>query len=57
MLKKELLTVTLIEKCSELEKKHVYSDRDHVGCGCDQVGVPAVSGDHCPAGVLTPHPQ
>ena len=27
---------------------------DHVGCGCDQVGVPAVSGDHCPAGVLTP---
>ena len=23
---RELLTVTLIEKCSELEKKHVYSD-------------------------------
>ena len=26
MLMRELLTVTLIEKCSELEKKHVYSD-------------------------------
>ena len=26
LLMKELLTVTLIETCSELEKKHVYSD-------------------------------
>ena len=51
MLMKELLIVTLIEKCSELEKKHVYCDHDHVammldvGYGCDQVGVLAVSGD------------